>query len=116
MSICRLIFRKDIGQLLLRVVYNDENIIPTLEQEKNTFAVLNGYNEDALVVIDIPETDVEFHNAAYAESIKLENGNLVYTLPPETPPEPSEKPDPISQLNEKVDLLIMMMLEKEGII
>ncbi len=113
MRLCRLIFRKTTGGLLVRIVY-DDNQTPPIEQEINDFAILNGYNVDALTIIDLPESDSEFNNAVNATKVKLQNGQLIYEFI-ELPFEPAE-PNPIMQINDKIDLLIQMYLEKEGII
>ena len=115
MWVCRLIFRKATGDLLVRASYNADNI-PSLEDELRDFAVLNGYNIDALTIIDLPESDERFQDIVEAIDIKLENGELVYSLPQETELELPQEPDLILQVNEKVNLLIMMMLEREGIV
>lgn len=114
MKVCRLIFRKDIGKLLLKVMYENKSELPTIEDELNTFAILNGYNSDALTIIDMDETHNEFQNAVTATNITLEEGNLVYQIIEPTPEQ--VEPNPMVQLNNKVDLLIQMFLEKEGII
>ena len=115
MKICRLIFRKSTKTLLVKIMYGNEQQIPEVEQEVNDFAVLNGYNESALEVVDILETDPEFEKVVTAKTIRLENGSLVYTFAP-IEPEPQPEPSPVAQLNDKVDLLIQMQLEREGII
>ncbi len=112
MKLCRLIFRKITGDLLLRIIYSDSANVPSLSQELEDFAILNGYNVDALIVVDKLESDVEFENMVNAKTIKYDNGNLIYTFP--DIPEPVKlKPDPVL---ERLDLLIQMQLEREGII
>ncbi len=115
MKLCRLIFRKDIGNMLLRVVYSDNINIPTVEQEIATFSVLNGYNTEALMIFDIEETDLEFVNTIKADAIRLVDGEFEYIFSPIVP-EPPQEIDPVLQMNEKLDIIIQMQLEKEGII
>jgi len=117
MKVCRLIFRKTTGNLLVRTVYDSQNI-STIEEEINDFAVLNGYNPEALTCIDIEETDTErFQQATGASSITLSNGELVFETA-QTPDVPDIAPDEsfILEINEKLDLLMLMQLEKEGIV
>ena len=111
MNVCRVIFRKTTGDMLLRIIYHDNTNIPDLEQELEDFAVLNGYNVDALIAVDKLDTDAEFENMVKAETIKYDNGNLIYTFP--DIPEPTRESDPVI---ERLDLLIQMQLEREGII
>ena len=111
MNVCRVIFRKTTGDMLLRIIYHDNTNIPDLEQELADFAVLNGYNVEALIVVDKLETDAEFENMVKAETIKYDNGNLIYTFP--DIPEPIRESNPVL---ERLDLLIQMQLEREGII
>lgn len=114
MRLCRLIFRRSTGTMLMRAIYEGKNV-PTLACEISDFAVLNGYNESALEVIDLLEADPGFESATTAETIRLENGSLIYTFAPEEP-EPQPEPNPVLQLNDKVDILIQMQLEREGIV
>ena len=111
MNACRVIFRKTTGDMLLRIIYSDSANVPSLSQELEDFAILNGYNVDALIVVDKFETDAEFENMVKAETIKYDNGNLIYTFP--DIPEPEPESDPVL---ERLDLLIQMQLEREGII
>jgi hypothetical protein len=115
MKLCRIIFRRTTGTELVRTVYGCSEDAPELADEIKDFSILNGYSEPALEVIDLPETDPEFEKAVTAETIRLENGSLVYTFAP-IEPEPQPEPDPVVQLNDKVDLLIQMQLEREGIV
>jgi hypothetical protein len=115
-KVCRLIFRKTTGSLLVRVVYNSSNI-PTIEEEINDFAILNGYNLEALTCIDIDETDERFQQAVDALSITLGNNDeLVFETGQVPDVSDTTTTDPLSEINEKLDLLMLMQLEKGGIV
>lgn len=87
MLVCRMIFRKDIGKLLLKLTYLGEEELPTIEQEIETFTALNGYNPDALQVVDLLESDPLYHLAQRAKDIKWRNGELEF-IDPQEPEEP----------------------------
>lgn len=80
MNICRLIFRKDIGKMLVKSFYSGDEI-PSIEQELETFSILNGYNVDALQIIDLQEDDERYHLAEIAQDIKWRNGELEFIQP-----------------------------------
>jgi len=111
--LCRLIFRKSNGEFLLKTIYTGIAPIPTPEQEIEDFAILNGYNVNALTVLDLTETHEHFKEIVGASNIRLNGEELLYDNIEESPTKPI---NPVGQVNEKLDLLIQMQLEKEGII
>lgn len=96
MKTCRLIIRKATGRPLVKIIYGDGWSIPGIAQEIKDFAVLNGYTQDALMVVDISEADQQelFADLCKAkfDSIRLVDGQLLYDLEPEQTPQPTDPP------------------------
>lgn len=113
MRLCRLMFLKATGKLIVKISYSDNIGIPSIDEDIEMVVANNRLATADIIAFDVTENETNFNDVYNAVDILLRDGNFIYKDVQEMPiPEETV----VNQLNEKMDLLIQMQLEREGII
>ena len=120
MYVGRLFFRKDTGNFLHFYEMEGGIVIPSIEQDLTSIKSLDGYNINAIEVVELNQTDYEIREKCRVakSNIRLEDGELIFTFSQEQQEQIEEFQRQIS-LEERIAELEMitadLLAEKLGV-